>query len=106
MQELNVATQIGIFFLFGVSIWWQLTKRVSTRIADLIEQCSNVTYSVYLLHLSVGTYLMVLFRKSVPDQYVLLAIVISLLSALSALTYQHIETPFNVYAKKRLLGKA
>jgi peptidoglycan/LPS O-acetylase OafA/YrhL len=106
MQELNVATQIGIFFLFGVSVWWQMTKRVSRRIADLIEQCSNVTYSVYLLHLSVGTYLIVLFRKSVPDQYVLLAIVISLLSALSALTYQYIETPFNAYAKKRLLGKA
>ncbi len=106
MQELNVATQIGIFFLFGVGVWWQTTKRVSARIADLIEQCSNVTYSVYLLHLSVGTYLLVLFRKSVPDQYVLLAIVISLLSALSALTYQYIETPFNAYAKKRLLGKA
>jgi peptidoglycan/LPS O-acetylase OafA/YrhL len=65
-----------------------------------------VTYSVYLLHLSVGTYLIVLFRKSVPDQYVLLAIVISLLSALSALTYQYIETPFNAYARRRLLGRA
>jgi peptidoglycan/LPS O-acetylase OafA/YrhL len=106
LQDLNVATQIGIFFLFGVSVWWQATKRISRRVADLIEQCSNVTYSVYLLHLSVGTYLIVLFRKSVPDQYVLLAIVISLLSALSALTYQYIETPFNAYARRRLLGRA
>jgi peptidoglycan/LPS O-acetylase OafA/YrhL len=104
-QDLNIATQIAIFSLFGLSVCWQLTTDISGRTAALIERCSNVTYSIYLLHLSVGTYLIVSLRNSVQNQYVLLVIVISLISALSALTYIYVETPFNAFAKRRIFQK-
>lgn len=99
-QDINFVTQAMIFSLFGICLFWQHRFCQSPSAQHVIAQLSNPTYSVYLLHLSLGTFLLLGLRDSIDNQYLLLAVVILLVTVASSLTYQLIEAPCNALAKQ------
>jgi peptidoglycan/LPS O-acetylase OafA/YrhL len=99
VQDFNLVTQAITFLFFGLCIFIQRCFPNGWFLQRVIGPLSNVTYSLYLIHMSIGVFLLSRLRHYVHNQYLLLLIVIAFITVTSALTYRFIEVPGNRLAK-------
>jgi peptidoglycan/LPS O-acetylase OafA/YrhL len=105
-QDINVASQFIVFCLFGGCLFVQKKFAGVHWPSRAIVHVSNVTYSVYLLHLSIGIFLLSRLRHLIGNQYLLLLIVISTITLIAVMTYWLIERPSNRLAKRLSRSRA
>ena len=89
-QDVNLVSQVVIFVFFLTCLELQKygTKSLFAR---MISYASDMTYSLYLLHLSIGIFLLSVLRNKVSNQYVLVLLVMLIISAMSLVCYHGIE---------------
>lgn len=99
-QDINIATQtiVGLFFclcLLAEKIF--PNENVVTR---TVCKASNVTYSLYLLHVSLGFFMLSRLRHVIENPYLLLIVVTTNVTLIAAITYRFIEVPGNRLGKR------
>ncbi|MGM3159608.1 acyltransferase family protein [Dickeya undicola] len=99
-QNINLVTQLIVALFFGLCLLIQKCFPYENIITRAVCRLSNVTYSLYLLHLSLGLFLLSRLRHVIENQYLLLAVVIIIVTLISAGTYRFIEVPGNKLGKK------
>jgi peptidoglycan/LPS O-acetylase OafA/YrhL len=98
IQDIGPLTQIITFSLLCFCFF--LKDLLRCTVGRSIEIISNVTYSLYLIHVSVGLFLISRLRHDIDNPYLLLTSVTILVTIISAITYQFIEKPGNVLGKR------
>ncbi|MEI7064326.1 acyltransferase [Dickeya chrysanthemi] len=101
-QNINELTQLIIFLLFGLCLLVQKHFPYENVITHVVCVLSNVTYSLYLLHVSLGFFLLSKLRHVIENQYLLLVAITVVVTLISAVTYRFIEVPGNMLGKKLL----
>lgn len=92
-QDINPVSQAVLFTFFLSCLGFQ--KYVANGLlARIIKYVSDITYSLYLLHLSLGIFLLSILRDRIANQYVLVLSVMLILSVLSLVGYHGIEKRF------------
>ncbi|WJY16236.1 acyltransferase family protein [Pectobacteriaceae bacterium CE90] len=99
-QDINLPTQVVVCLLFGTCFLIQKYSSYENLAIRVTCKLSNVTYSLYLLHLSLGLFLLSILRHDITNQYLLLAIVTIIVTLIAAGTYRLIEVPGNILGKK------
>ncbi len=100
-QDINIATQLAIYPLFVGCLLLQ-KRGADSMIAHWIKGTSDITYSLYLLHLSIGILLMSVLRHRIDNQYVLVFTVIAIVCGVSYATFHAIEKRFRYRAESSL----
>ncbi len=92
-QDINAISLVITVALFGAlaTVGKLISKRGSAR--WLVEQSSDLTYSIYLTHLALGIFLISRLRHYLHSDYAVLIITFSLVTLLSIITYRFIELP-------------
>jgi peptidoglycan/LPS O-acetylase OafA/YrhL len=98
-QDINLATQSIVFILFGFCLLVQHFVSGKGFVNHCIAALSNITYSLYLLHVSIGYFFLSLLRHVIADHYLLLTTVTVAVSVISAASYRLVEFPANSFAK-------
>jgi peptidoglycan/LPS O-acetylase OafA/YrhL len=93
-QDINPISQIIIFLIFWSCLEFQKIIIRKNTIKKIIAQTSNVTYSLYLLHLSTGIFLLSVLRNFISNQYLLVFLVMLIITALSLACFHGIEKKF------------
>ncbi len=89
-QDINALTQASIVLFFLCCLGMQ--KYVKNNLfVRFIQRISDITYSLYLLHLSIGILLLSVLREQIPNQYLLVFLVMLIVSALSFGCFHGIE---------------
>lgn len=101
-QDINLSTQFIVSLLFGLCLLIQKYFPYENPITRVVCALSNVTYSLYLLHVSLGFFLLSRLRHVIENQYLLLVAVTIVVTLISAGTYRFIEVPGNMLGKKLL----
>ncbi|WKV48896.1 acyltransferase family protein [Dickeya fangzhongdai] len=99
-QDINLSTQFIVSLLFGLCLLIQKYFPYENPITRVVCALSNVTYSLYLLHVSLGFFLLSRLRHVIENQYLLLVAVTIVVTLISAGTYRFIEVPGNMLGKK------
>jgi peptidoglycan/LPS O-acetylase OafA/YrhL len=92
-QEINVISQIVtalLFMLFAVT-GGLITRSATSKF--LVEKSSDLTYSVYLMHMAVGSYFISKFRHISPNEYTTILFTFVVVTVVAAVTYVTIEKP-------------
>lgn len=103
-QDLNLTSQLVSILLLFFCINIQI-KTKNVRIKNLIANVANVTYSVYLLHISIGIFLLSRFRHVIDNNYMLLGAVTLVVTVLSAFTYAVVEKPLVSLGRNIVMGR-
>ncbi|MFW5391985.1 acyltransferase, partial [Yersinia sp. 2544 StPb PI] len=69
-QEINIISQMLILLLFITAMIIGLIVSSNIKIAGHIGRISDLTYSIYLLHLSVGIFVLSRIRHLIQNEYV------------------------------------
>lgn len=101
-QDIGPVTQISTFSLLYFCFFLKNLLRV--KVARSIGFISNITYSLYLIHVSIGLFLISRLRHDIDNPYLLLITVTILVTIISAITYLLIEKP-GIDLGKRLVGQ-
>ena len=99
-QDINAISLVITVALFGAfaTVGKLISKSSSAR--WIVEQSSNLTYSIYLTHLALGIFLISRLRHYLPSDYATLAVTFILVTVLSIITYRFIELPgINAFKK-------
>ncbi len=92
-QDINLVSQVVLFAFFLSCLGFQ--KYVTNgHLARVVKYVSDITYSLYLLHLSLGIFLLSVLRDRIANQYVLVLSVMLVLSLISLVGYHGIEKRF------------
>ncbi|MDK2554404.1 acyltransferase [Citrobacter sp. Cy234] len=102
-QDINVATQIIAGLFFGLCLLTNKCFSGENALTHAICKLSNVTYSLYLLHVPIGFFLLSRLRHFIDNQYFLLVVVTLSVSLIAAVTYRLIELPGNRLGKTLLI---
>ena len=92
-QEINFISQAITIFLFLIFAAAGKIISHSKILSLIIEKLSDLTYSVYLLHMAIGVFLLSKFRHSSPNEYITILCVFVLVSIIAAITFTTIEKP-------------
>ena len=98
-QDFKPTTQAIVLFIFILAIRATKLGFYDGAFGKYIESLSTVTYSLYLLHVSVGFFLLSELRHMINNQYILLLFITLIVTLLSSLTYRFIEVPCNKFFK-------
>ncbi|WP_263064248.1 acyltransferase family protein [Dickeya dadantii] len=101
-QDINFSTQLIVSLIFGLCLLVQKYFPYENYITRTVCTLSNVTYSLYLLHVSLGFFLLSRLRHVIESQYLLLVVVTIIVTLISAGAYRFIEVPGNMLGKKLL----
>lgn len=101
-QDIGPVTQITSLALFCFCFF--LNDLLRGTVGRSIGFISNITYSLYLIHVSIGLFLISRLRHTIDNPYLLLITVTILATITSAFTYRLIEKPGNDLGK-RLVGQ-
>jgi peptidoglycan/LPS O-acetylase OafA/YrhL len=101
-QNINILTQIITIIILAMCFFIERLSIKENKLLKLLSSISLVTYSLYLIHVPLGYYLISILRHSIDNQYILLLSIIIIISCISSITYKIIEIPFNIYIKKIL----
>ncbi|MBI0439962.1 acyltransferase [Dickeya dianthicola] len=99
-QDINFSTQLIVSLIFGLCLLVQKYFPYENVVTRTVCVLSNVTYSLYLLHVSLGFFLLSRLRHVIDNQYLLLAVVTIFVTLISSVTYRFIEAPGNSIGKK------
>jgi peptidoglycan/LPS O-acetylase OafA/YrhL len=100
-QDLNGVTQLVVIILFSLCLIAQFKLQGENFIARGISRWATITYSLYLLHVGLGFFLISRLRHFVENPYLLLIFITMIVSLAAAGTYQWIEKPFNMLGRCR-----
>ncbi|WP_080650159.1 acyltransferase [Dickeya zeae] len=101
-QDINMLTQLIVFLFFGLCLLTQKYLPHENMVTRMVCVLSNVTYSLYLLHVSLGFFLISKLRHVFENPYLLLVAVTVIVTLMSAVTYRFIEVPGNGLGKRLL----
>lgn len=92
-QDINfISFSITILMFLIFSLVGEYTSKSKyTRL--IIEQSSELTYSIYLIHLPIGIFLISRLRHDLSSDYLTLATTVMLIVSFSFFTYKKIELP-------------
>jgi len=100
-QDINFTSFLITIFMFLIfSLAGNYISKVK-YIRAIVEQSSELTYSIYLLHLPLGIFLISRLRHAFSSDYLTLTITVMLITTFSFLTYKKIELPC-MYAFKKI----
>jgi peptidoglycan/LPS O-acetylase OafA/YrhL len=99
-QDIHPINQIIVCAIFTAVVVLDRLIARNVKILRYIVAASNITYSLYLVHIIIGFYLLSTLRHTIYDQNLLVLVVTALVTAFSVITYRYIETPGNAIFKK------
>jgi len=92
-QEINVISQIATALLFLAFAMAGKVITKTTTTVFLVEKSSDLTYSIYLMHMAIGSYFISKFRHISANEYTTVLCTFVVVTAIAAVTYQLIEKP-------------
>jgi peptidoglycan/LPS O-acetylase OafA/YrhL len=99
LQDINLITQAIVCLVFVVCLVTAHHFSQANIITRWLAPLSNVTYSIYLIHVSLGYFALSRLRHFIHNEYLLLALVILIVTLVSALSYRLVEVPANKFVK-------
>lgn len=94
-NSLLVTVTLLCLFAFAGKV---ISKNWATR--QIVEKISDLTYSIYLLHLGFGVFLISRLRDYLSSDFLILVVTFALVTVFSVITYRFIELPgINAFKK-------
>jgi peptidoglycan/LPS O-acetylase OafA/YrhL len=93
-QDFNMVTQTVVCIFFVMLLYILKLVNLNKAMFKIIKILSDITYSLYLLHLSIGVFLLAIFRHYIYNPYLLMMFVFIVVITISIFTHKYVEVKF------------